>query len=46
MPDTSKVANAPHTPDYDTYRCDHALTSASADGSVVTVTWDDGRVSR
>jgi len=46
MPDTSKVANVPHTPDYDTYRCDHALTSASADGSVVTLTWDDGRVSR
>lgn len=36
----------PPTPDFDTWPVEHLPAGAETDGRIVTVTWDDGRVSR
>ena len=36
----------PPTPDFDSWPVEHLPVEAATDGRIVTVTWDDGRVSR
>ncbi|MDE0705158.1 MAG: TauD/TfdA family dioxygenase [Rhodospirillaceae bacterium] len=36
----------PPTPDFDVWPVEHLPAAAETDGRIVTVTWDDGRVSR